>query len=114
MRSVLLVEDDRDQLEVRTLLLQAAGHRVTPVMTAAAAYEAFRRSEPEVVVMDLRLPRAEDGLALIRRLREQSQAVRIIVLSGWAPDLAGLPESGLADCCLAKPVRSRQLLDLIG
>jgi CheY-like chemotaxis protein len=113
MRSVLLVEDDRDQLEVRNLLLEAAGHRVAAAASAGAAYEAFCRSEPEVVVMDLRLPRTEDGLALIRRLRERSQTVRIIVLSGWVSDLAGLPESALIDRCLAKPVRSRQLLELI-
>jgi DNA-binding response OmpR family regulator len=114
MRSVLLVEDDHDQLEVRSMLLEAAGHRVAGAASAAAAYEAFCRSEPEVVIMDLRLPRTEDGLALIRRMRERSEAVRIIVLSGCPSDLTGLPESALVDSCLMKPARSRQLLDLIG
>lgn len=114
MRSVLLVEDDPDQLEVRSLLFEAASHRVQAASSAAAAREAFCRSEPDVVVMDLRLPRMEDGLELIRWLRERSQAAHIIVLSGWASDFAGLPERALVNHCLAKPVSSRQLLDLIG
>jgi CheY-like chemotaxis protein len=113
MRSVLLVEDDRDQREVRSMLLEAAGHHVAAVPSARTAYEAFCQSEPDVVVMDLRLPRAEDGLGLIRHLRERSQTVRIIVLSGWTSDFSALPESTLVNSCLTKPVRSRQLLDLI-
>lgn len=95
------------------MLLEAAGHRVAAAANAGAAYEAFCASEPDVVVMDLRLPRTEDGLALIRRLRERSRGVRIIVLSGWASDLAALPENTLVDSCLTKPVRSRHLLELI-
>lgn len=110
MPCVLLVEDDPDQLEIRRLLLEAAGYDVETAQTPAAARERFRASQPALVLMDLRLPRAEDGLSLIEHLRERSPAVPIIVLSGWASDLAGLAESGRADRCLAKPVRSRELL----
>ena len=113
MARILLVEDDRDQLVVRRLVLETAGAEVLAARSAAAAWRAFCAAEPDIVVMDLRLPRSEDGLALIRKLRQRSVAVRIIVLSGWTADLAGRPERALVDECLAKPIRSRQLLALI-
>jgi len=110
MARTLLVDDDADQLECRRLLLEAAGHQVATACVAAAAYELFCASEPELVIMDLRLPRTDDGLALIRRLRERSPAVKILILSGWACELAGRPESGMVDGLLRKPVRSGELL----
>ncbi len=113
MRHVLLVEDDRDQLAVRKLTLETAGFRVETAENAAAAVAAFERAEPDAVVMDLRLPRTADGLELIRELRGRSVAVRIVVLSGWAADLAVAPERKLVDCALSKPVRTRQLIGLL-
>jgi two-component system response regulator GlrR len=110
MPRVLLVEDDPDQLEIRRLLLEAAGYQVETAQTPVAAREKLGASQPALVLMDLRLPRAEDGLSLIAHLRQHSPWVPILVLSGWAPDLAGLAETGCVDRCLAKPVRSRELL----
>jgi DNA-binding response OmpR family regulator len=114
MRFVLVVEDDRDQLAVRKLTLETAGYRVEAAENPGAALASFEREEPDAVIMDLRLPRTEDGLALIRELRGRSVAVRIVVLSGWASDLANRPEKLLIDHALAKPVRTRQMLTLLG
>lgn len=113
MRRILLVEDDPDQLEVRKLTLEAAGYQVDAAQSARAGFELFWCSEPAMVIMDLRLPHTEDGLTLIRQIRGRSATVRIIVVSGWASDLAVTPERAMVDQCLAKPVRSRHLLDLI-
>lgn len=113
MARLLLVDDDPDQLEVRRLLLEQAGHQVSTAESAAVAIGLFLAQTPEIVVMDLRLPHTRDGLALIRRLRSESAATRIMVLSGWAADLANLPEEQMADQVLTKPVRSQQLVQFI-
>jgi CheY-like chemotaxis protein len=112
MARVLLIEDDADQLRIRKLVLEAAGHNVAAAGSVQAATAAFDAGV-EAVIMDLRLPREEDGLELIRRFRAASRHVRIIVLSGWMPDVASLPEASLVDAWAAKPVPSRKLLDLL-
>ena len=113
MARILLVDDDPAQLEIRTLLLEREGHQVRSAQTVEEATRSFGEAPVDIALMDLRLPRSEDGLALIRWLRQASSALRIIVLSGWAADLAGAPEVAIVDRLLAKPVRTGQLLGLI-
>jgi CheY-like chemotaxis protein len=113
MARILLVDDDPDQLEIRKLLLKTEGHEVWTAKTAPAAGQVFGECKPELVVMDLRLPRLEDGQELIRELRARSSSVRIVVLSGLASDLSQLPEAGLVDQVLHKPFRTERLLGLI-
>jgi len=113
MARVLLIEDDPDQLEIRRLLLHQARHTVFSAASAAEARALFAECRPDTVVMDLLLPRAEDGLELIRWLKETSPGVRILVLSGWTTSLADTPELALVERVLAKPVRSAQLMALV-
>jgi CheY-like chemotaxis protein len=110
---VLIIEDDPTQLEFRKLLLERRGWTVETAATAGRAWEVFCESAPDAVVMDLRVPKRDDGLDLIRRMRERSSVVRIVVLSGWPADLSGAPESSLVDHCLAKPVQSQRLVKLL-
>jgi CheY-like chemotaxis protein len=111
--TVLLVDDDPDQLTLRGEILTIAGHQVTKAAGAAQALEALSRDAPKLVIMDLRLPHAEDGLALIRQIRPLYPQTRLVVLSGWAGDLAGTPERDMVDEVLRKPVRSKYLVDMV-
>ncbi|MBI3682920.1 MAG: response regulator [Acidobacteria bacterium] len=113
MARLLLVDDDGDQLEVRRLLLEHSGHAVLSAGSAAEAMHLVDHEALELIVMDLRLPRTEDGLALIRHIRQQTPAARIVVLSGWTSDVADLPEASMIDHLMLKPVRSHQLLRLV-
>ncbi len=110
MSFVLLVDDDTDQLQLRRILFERDGHRVASACGAAEALRLFTDHPVDLVLMDLCLPRADDGRALIRKLRELSTTVRIMVLSGWPHDLQDAPEAKLIDGCLRKPVRSAQVL----
>jgi CheY-like chemotaxis protein len=114
MARLLLVDDDMDQLEARRLLLETAGHEVSPAANASEAISLLPEVGPELVVMDLRLPQPEDGIALIRGLRQRAPQIRIIVLSGWPADLSQRPEAAMVDHLLPKPVKSKRLLDLVG
>jgi CheY-like chemotaxis protein len=112
MSRVLLVDDDPDQLEVRRMLFQQAGHEVYTAVDPETALEVFARAAPRLVITDLRLPRTEDGLALIQALRDRAPEVRIVVLSGWTADLDQLPTPGLVDAVFGKPARTGRLLAL--
>lgn len=114
MARLLLVDDDPAGLELRKLILEREGHQVSTAADAAAARSLFSDTRPDGVVLDLRLPETEDGLALIREFRAAAPAVRIVVLSGWTPDLDGKPEARMVDQLLAKPVRSALLVSAVG
>ncbi|MBZ5675572.1 MAG: response regulator [Acidobacteriia bacterium] len=113
MASVLLVDDDPGGLEIRKMLLERDGHRVSTAADATTARNKFRELAPECVILDLRLPSPEDGLALVREFREAAPGVRIVVLAGWGADLEGRPEQALVDEVLAKPVRSERLISAV-
>ena len=110
MARVLLVDDDADALSIRKLIFENDGHDVAAATTASRARVEFQAEPPQSVILDLRLPEAEDGLALIRDFRAASPEVKIVVLSGWCGDLDGRMESTLVDRILEKPVRSEVLL----
>ena len=113
MGAVLLVDDNADHLALRSGILTAAGHQVHAAACAAEAIEALAREAPKLVIMDLRLPLAEDGLALIRQIKPSYPDTRLVVLSGWPGDLDAAPERELVDEILQKPVRSKYLVEMV-
>jgi CheY-like chemotaxis protein len=111
---VLLVDDDSAGLDLRKLIFEREGHRVFTATDPSSALALSNEVQPDCVVLDLRLPEAADGLALIRELRSASPDVRIIVLAGWPLDLEGAPEAQMVNEVLAKPTRTAALLSALG
>jgi CheY-like chemotaxis protein len=107
------VDDDPQQLEIRKLLLEAAGYEVAVAATAADAERLLDELHPEVLLMDLRLPKLKDGIRLIHSADQQNPRAKIIVLSGWIEDLCDLPEEKLVSRLLRKPIRNDSLIEAI-
>ncbi len=99
--SVLLVDDNRDGLLVRRLVLEEAGFQVQVATGGDEALSLFRSTRFDVVVTDYRMPYM-NGDELIVRLRALEANVRIILLSGFVEPL-GLTEANTgADAVVAK------------
>ena len=113
MSRVLLVDDDAPALELRKLILEREGHQVSIAADPPTARILFLSTQPDCIVLDLRLPEPTDGLSLIRDFRAASPAVRIIALCGWPPDLEGTPESQLVNLILPKPIRTATLVSAL-
>lgn len=113
MARLLLVDDDPAGLDLRKLILERQGHTVAVALNPIEARLSFTETRPDTIVLDLRLPEAADGLALIRDFRAIAPAVRIIVLSGWPLDLEDKPEANLVNQVLVKPVQTQRLLAAI-
>ena len=103
---VLVVDDDAAALDIRRLVLERHGFEVAIAADADSARAAFASHRPDVVVLDLRLPEVEDGLALIREF----QSARIVALCGNRADLDSRKEAGMVSAILGKPVRSEELV----
>ena len=98
---VLLVDDNRDGLVVRTLLLEEAGFQVQAVSCAHEALDLFSATRFDVVVTDYRMP-GMNGAELIERLRACDANCRFIVLSGFVEPLGLTEASTGADAVIAK------------
>jgi CheY-like chemotaxis protein len=98
---ILLVDDNPDGLLVRRLLLEELGLEVETALNGEEGLRRFEGGRFDVVVTDYRMPRM-DGIEMIRRIRAQNAAARIILLSGFVEPL-GLNESNTgADAVIAK------------
>lgn len=87
MTRVLIADDQRVVREGLALVLGLLPD-VEVVGAAGDGHEAIEmagRLEPDVVLMDLRMPRC-DGIEATRRLREQMPAVRVVVLTTYTDD----------------------------
>jgi len=104
MAKILVVEDEPDQLAVRRQLLEQAGYEVISARSAADALPQLPNCQ--AVLMDLRIPKLDDGMELIHAAKAASAP--IIVLSGAESDSA-LP----VDQFVTKPCSSRKLLEIV-
>jgi DNA-binding response OmpR family regulator len=106
---VLVVDDDRSLREMLAEYLGTHGFDVALAEDGRTMRTALERATPDVVLLDLRLPR-EDGLSLARYLRERYDVGIIMVTgSGEVVDrIVGL-EVG-ADDYVTKPFDPRELL----
>lgn len=106
---ILFVEDDLALSDVVSFTLRRAGYDVQPAYDGAVALELFESAAPDLVLLDLNLPKL-DGLGVCRRIRAVS-AVPIIILSVRGEDetvVRGL-EMG-ADDYIVKPFSPTQLV----
>jgi CheY-like chemotaxis protein len=80
---VLIVDDEPNIREVVGLYLRRDGHVVVSAADGEEALEVFRESEPDLVVLDLMLPRLS-GLEVCRRMHAERR-VALIILSLASP-----------------------------
>ncbi len=108
--AIALVDDEHNLRETVGFALTREGYTVKTFADGAAAWEAFQDTLPDLVVLDIMMPRM-DGLELCRRLRTLSEEVPIIFLTSRDEEfdrVLGL-ELG-ADDYLCKPFSTRELL----
>ena len=106
---VLVVEDDAEITEVLRRTLRQEGHEVRAAADGVAALEVAEDFVPDLVILDLGLPKL-DGVEVCRRLRAESDAPILILTARAQTDdrVEGL-DSG-ADDYLVKPFERQELL----
>jgi DNA-binding response OmpR family regulator len=75
---ILVVDDDPDLGRLCKEELEEEGYEVMTAFTGAGAMETFRRENPELVVLDIKLPDV-DGLELLTRMKEIRRNVPVIM-----------------------------------
>ena len=82
---ILVVDDESDVRDLLSKFLTRRGYEVRTAGDGAAAIEAIREGHPDIVLLDIRLPKI-DGLSVLQRLRDESVNVAIITMSGNADE----------------------------
>src|ERR671922_829464 len=85
---VLVVEDYQDAREMYAAYLQFSGYRVAEAANGLEALEKTRELMPDVILMDLSLPKM-DGWEATRRLKADRQTSHIPIVAVTAHALAG-------------------------
>ncbi|CYW74930.1 response regulator transcription factor [Streptococcus suis] len=110
MKSILIIEDEKDLFRILKMELEFEGYRVTVKENGRAGLMEALENTYDIILLDLMLPEM-DGLEVTRRLRLVKQTVHIIIMT--AKDSVMDIVSGLdrgADDYLTKPFAIEELL----
>ncbi|MEE2786129.1 MAG: response regulator [Myxococcota bacterium] len=113
---VLVVEDDEKTLKLLGKVLQRGGYRAGLTVNGFSAVNLLKRARPDLILLDLRMPRM-DGFQLLELLKQyqSSSEIPVIVLTGSSSpfDIDRALKLGVQDY-LVKPISPRKLLQKIG
>jgi CheY-like chemotaxis protein/curved DNA-binding protein CbpA len=113
---VLVVEDNQDVRNVVTVYLRSHGYLVEEAVDGMAAVEHLEQSVPEVILLDVLLPRL-DGIETLRRLRQipSCAEVPVVMMSAVLQirDLQAETARLKVSSFLQKPFQMRKLVELI-
>src|SRR5690348_9502986 len=108
--TVLLVDDDKDLLQLIAMRLTAAGYDVTAVESGEAALASLAVSRPQTVITDLRM-QGMDGMALFDAIHRDSPSLPVVILTahGTIPEAVSATRRGVFSF-LTKPFEPKVLL----
>ena len=121
MAKILIVDDDEDVQQTHRMVLEAEGFEVCSAYNAEEGIEKIQSEKPDLVVLDVLMPRDYEGFEVARKVREELKLreLPILMISAvhqvkkvpyrFAPDDVYLP----VDFFLDKPVTPKDLVGKI-
>ena len=105
-RTILVIEDNEQNLYLVTFLLETHGHRIVPARDGREGIELAARVHPELILLDIQLP-GLDGYGVAKALRENPalEGVPIVAVTSYA--MPGDRERVMAAGCngyIEKPI----------
>src|SRR5215218_10010037 len=114
---ILIIDDDQAVTASLALLLKQAGFASLAAASPDEAIEVLRRQPCQLVIQDMNFSRrtsGEEGLALLRRLREVQPTIPIVLITAWgsiALAVEGM-KAGASDF-VTKPWTNPQMLQTV-
>ena len=119
-RTVLLVDDDADFVEMNRALLEENGYAVRVAYSGRQCMEEVGAHRPDLIILDMVMENASDGFNVSRELRnsEYTKTIPLVMITSVndsipfriEPDRTWLP----VDALLEKPVEPQLLLGIVG
>lgn len=115
MARILIVDDEPSILELLKLTLEAAGHEVNLAGDGETALERVQRDHPELVLLDVMMPRL-DGWGVLDKLNRKDaiRRPRVLVVSGKGgrEEIRRSLEMGAEDV-LVKPIDVKEVVRVV-
>jgi signal transduction histidine kinase len=112
-RRILVVDDNKDGADSLAALLQIDGHQVKAVYTAEEGLEEVDLFEPNLVLLDIGLPRIS-GYEVVQRIKAAHPLINVMALSGYGrPEDKQRAIAAGFDAHLVKPVDFEVLRELM-
>ncbi len=115
MATILIIEDNRANMKLATLLLANAGHAVLGAVDAESGLTLARSHSPDLILMDIQLP-GMDGLTATALLKQDPATARIPVIALTALAMKEDQKRSQAAGCdgyIVKPLRYKELYEAI-
>ncbi len=108
--SILIVEDNKDLLNLLKINLSDQGYKIITAQDGITALDLYHSQQPDLVILDIMIPKM-DGLDVCKAIRKENRTIPVLMLTAKAEELdkiLGL-EIG-ADDYMTKPFSVRELL----
>jgi two-component system response regulator GlrR len=110
---IVLVDDDKDLLQLIAMRLGAAGYSVSTADSGESALASVTVARPQLVITDLRM-QGMDGMALFDAIHRDAPSLPVVILTahGTIPEAVAATRRGVFSF-LTKPFDSKVLLDTV-
>jgi len=78
---ILLVDDEKDFVEMLTLRLEETGEEVLQAYSGMESLEKLKETEVDVVILDIKMP-GMDGIETLQEIKKRYPLVEVIMLTG--------------------------------
>jgi DNA-binding response OmpR family regulator len=114
MPRILVVDDDRDLLQITAEMLQANGLEVETASSSEEAFEKISNFRPQVILLDVFLS-GVDGLETCRQIKQQPENgdIAVMIFSGFRRSVESRMHDYGADDFIAKPFEMNELISKV-
>jgi DNA-binding response OmpR family regulator len=107
---ILLIEDNRDYAATLRVNLEREGYDVAHAATGIDGLELAKRTDPDLIILDLMLP-AMSGFTVLQRLRDEGRQAPVLIMTALGTEEEKLRGFGLgADDYVVKPCGLLEIL----
>ena len=115
MPKVLIVEDNENNMELISFIIEANGAQIIQAVNGLSGVEMALNEKPDYIILDIQLPDI-DGLEVLKRIRASGEGKNIPVIAMTSYAMAGDRERMIAAGCngyIEKPIDPERVIGQI-
>ncbi len=112
-QKVLVVDDDKELKTTICELLKGKHFQVAEATDGVEALECIKKNRPDLVIMDVNMPRL-DGLTTLKRIKESDPSIIVIIMTAYSTieDAVQAVKDGAYNY-LAKPIKHTAIVEMV-
>lgn len=115
MKTALVIEDNADNMELITVILEKNGYKVLKAVTGQQGFELAMETNPDFIILDIQLPDMS-GTKVLQMIRNSKINGDILVIAMTSYAMSGDREKLMAEGCngyIEKPIDPLKVIDQI-